>query len=544
MTESAHEPPEPQVQVARRGVYGKVFWPAVGIVAAFVATTAISPTATQNAVSDVSAWIVGTFGWYYTVLVSGFVVFAIWLGLGRFGTMRLGDDDDRPEFSRLSWLAMLFAAGMGIGLVFWGVAEPLNHFAGIPNRASGIEAADEAGAQAAMVRTFLHWGLHPWAIYVIVGLAIAYAVHRRKRPVSIRWALEPVLGKRVNGWLGDTIDVIAVVGTLFGVATSLGLGVAQIAAGLDFMGVVRDPGNLTMVVLIGAITLLAIASVVSGVGKGIKWLSNANMGLAGALLLFVLIAGPTLFILREYVQSTGLYLQELVRLSFNTTAYQGPEGETWQGYWTAFYWGWWMSWAPFVGVFIARISRGRTVREFVGGVLLVPTLLSFFWFSVFGGAGLFRELVGEGGLVGTDETGAATVDTNGALFTLLDSMPGGAVVVGLGVLLIIFFFVTSSDSGSLVVDMLASGGDTDPPKWSRVFWGVTEGVVAIALLFAGGLSALQGVAIAIALPFSVVMLAMCVALYKQFSRDRRTMVSPTRAPAADPGSGDDRAAAG
>ncbi|MCG8917718.1 BCCT family transporter [Actinokineospora sp. PR83] len=525
-----------------KGVHGRVFWPAAGTVLAFVVVTVASPAAVESAVSGVSSWIVGTFGWYYTLLVSAFVVFAVWLGVGRFGGIRLGDDGDEPEFSRWSWFAMLFAAGMGIGLVFWGVAEPLNHFAGIPNRASGIAAADEAGAQSALVQTFLHWGLHPWAIYVVVGLAIAYAVHRKKRPVSIRWALEPLLGRRVNGWIGDAVDVVAVVGTLFGVATSLGLGVAQIAAGLDFIGVVRDPGNLTKVVLIGAITLIAITSVVTGVKRGIKWLSNANMGLAAALLVFVLVTGPTLFILREFIQSCGLYVQNFVRMSFNTTAYQGAEGQAWQGYWTAFYWGWWMSWAPFVGVFIARISRGRTVREFVAGVLLVPTLLSFFWFSVFGGAGLFKQLFGGGDLVGTDATGASTVDTNGALFGLLGSLPGGAVVVGFAIVLVVLFFVTSSDSGSLVVDMLASGGNVEPPTWSRVFWGVTEGVVAIALLFAGGLGALQGVSIAIALPFSVVMIAMCVAIHRQFTREHASAVraehrfqrtEPARTPVAE-----------
>ncbi|GGS46969.1 BCCT family transporter [Actinokineospora fastidiosa] len=513
-------------QDRRRGksVHARVFWPSAAIALAFVVATVASPATMESAVGTVSSWIVAHFGWYYTLIVSLFVVFAIWVGVGHFGDIKLGADDEEPEFGRRSWFAMLFAAGMGIGLVFWGVAEPLNHLAGIPNRASGIAAADEPGAQAALVQTFLHWGLHPWAIYVVVGLAVAYAIHRKKRPVSIRWALEPVLGDRVNGWIGDAIDIAAVVGTLFGVATSLGLGVTQIAAGLDFVGILDDPGNLAKVVLIGAITLIAIFSVVTGVAKGIKWLSNANMGLAGIMLVFVLVTGPTLFILRDFIQSIGLYLQNLVRLSFSTTAFQGAEGEAWQGYWTAFYWGWWISWAPFVGVFIARISRGRTVREFVAGVLLVPTLLSFLWFSVFGGAGLFRQLFGDGGLVGADASGAATVDTEGALFTLLSDLPGGAVVVFGAIILIVLFFVTSSDSGSLVVDMLASGGDVNPPKWSRVFWASAEGAVAIALVLAGGLSALQGVAIAIALPFSLVMIGMCVAIFRVFSRERRAMV--------------------
>lgn len=522
-----HQPDAPGSRRAK-SVHGRVFWPSAAIALVFVVATIVSPESMESAVSAVSTWIVGSFGWYYTLLVSLFVVFAVWVGIGHFGDIKLGADDEEPEFGRGSWFAMLFAAGMGIGLVFWGVAEPLNHYAGIPNRASGIAAADEAGAQAALVQTFLHWGLHPWAIYVVVGLAIAYAVHRKKRPVSIRWALEPLLGRRVNGWIGDVIDVIAVVGTLFGVATSLGLGVAQIAAGLDFVGVIENPGVLAKVVLIGVITLVAITSVVTGVKKGIKWLSTINIGLAGALLLFVLLTGPTLFIMREFIQSIGLYLQNFLRMSFSTTAYQGAEGEAWQGYWTAFYWGWWMSWAPFVGVFIARISRGRTVREFVAGVLLVPTLLSFLWFSVFGGAGLFRQLFGEAGLVGTDADGAASVDTNGALFGLLDGLPGGSLVVGAAIILVVLFFVTSSDSGSLVVDMLASGGNVNPPTWSRVFWASAEGAVAIALVMAGGLSALQGVSIAIALPFSVVMIGMCAATLREFSRERRVMVRVQR----------------
>ncbi|MGH3949885.1 MAG: BCCT family transporter [Pseudonocardiaceae bacterium] len=505
-------------------IHHQVFWPSAIIAVAFVAFTVITPGTMETAVGQVSSWIVSSFGWYYTLLVTIFVVFAIWVGVGHFGDIKLGPDEEEPEFSLGSWFAMLFAAGMGIGLVFWGVAEPLNHYAGVPNRASGIAAANEQGAQDAIVQTFLHWGLHPWAIYVIVGLALAYAIHRKNRPVSIRWALEPLLGRRVNSWIGDLIDIAAVIGTLFGVATSLGLGVAQIAAGLDFIGVVSDPGNLTLVILIGAITLIAITSVVTGVKRGIKWLSNINMGLAGAMLLFVLITGPTLFILREFIQSIGVYFQNILQMSFNTTAYAGDAGEAWQGYWTAFYWGWWISWAPFVGVFIARISRGRTVRQFVAGVLLVPAALSFLWFSVFGGAALFRELFGGGGLVGTAEDGSATVDTNGALFGMLNGLPGGSIVVGFAIILIVLFFVTSSDSGSLVVDMLASGGEVEPPTWSRVFWASAEGFVAVALVLAGGLTALQGVAIAIALPFSLVMIAMCVATLKEFSRERRTML--------------------
>ncbi|WP_214370887.1 BCCT family transporter [Pseudonocardia sp. H11422] len=495
----------------------RVFWPSAAIVAAFVLFTVIFPGTMESGINAVQGAIIGTFGWYYTLIVSGFVVFALWMGFGHFGDIKLSPRDEDPEFTLGSWFAMLFAAGMGIGLVFWGVAEPLNHFA---SPKPGVEGTPSELAQQSLVQTFLHWGLHPWAIYVIVGLAIAYAIHRRDRPVSIRWALQPLLGDRVKGWLGDAIDVAAIVGTLFGVATSLGLGVLQIASGLSFLDLISDPGNLTYSILIGAITALAVFSVATGLKKGIKWLSNINIVIAAALVLFVLITGPTLFIFREAVQSVGLYFQNLFQLSFDTSALQGEDGQSWQGSWATFYWGWWISWAPFVGVFIARISRGRTVREFVVGVLGVPTLVTFLWFTVFGGTALHRELFGGGGLVGAD----GSVDTNGSLFGLLAGLPGGTFVVAGAIVLIVLFFVTSSDSGSLVVDMLASGGNPDPPVWSRVFWASAEGLVAIALLIAGGLTALQVAAIVIAFPFSVVMLGMCVSMYKEFSSERRTQL--------------------
>jgi len=503
----------------------RVFYPAAGIVLAFVLATVLFPEAMGAGISAVQTTIIGTFGWYYTLIVTGFVVFALWMGFGHFGDIKLAPRDEEPEFRLGTWFAMLFAAGMGIGLVFWGVAEPLNHFA---NPKPGVEGTPEVIAQQSLVQTFLHWGLHPWAIYVVVGLAMAYAIHRKDRPVSIRWALEPLLGDRVKGWLGDAIDVAAIVGTLFGVATSLGLGVLQVASGLSFLGLLGEPGIWTWALLIGGITLIATISVVTGLKAGIKWLSNVNITLAGALLLFVILAGPTLFLLREFVQSLGLYLQNLLALSFDTSAMQGDAGQAWQGSWATFYWGWWISWAPFVGVFIARISRGRTVREFVLGVLAVPTLVSFVWFTALGGTALQRELTGQS-VIGPD----GTVDTEGALFGLLASLPAGTFVVIGAIVLIILFFVTSSDSGSLVVDMLASGGDPDPPRWSRVFWAVLEGAVAAALLGAGvatgagaesALTALQTAAIVIAFPFSIVMLGMCVALYRQFSLERRAQL--------------------
>ena len=520
---AAAAPTQPPRQ--RRGLTSSlapfVFYPSLVVILGFVLFTIVSPDAASTAINAVQTGIVETLGWYYVLLIAGFVVFSLFMGLSRFGDIRLGRDDEEPEFGLRSWFSMLFAAGMGIGLVFWGVAEPLNHFV---SPRPGFEGDEVETARQAMTQTYVHWGIHAWAIYVVTGLAVAYAVHRRGRPVSIRWALEPLLGDRIKGRLGDVIDITAVVGTVFGVATSLGFGVAQIAAGFDFTGWVEGgSGSVPLqVVLIGVITAIAVASVVSGVGRGIKWLSNFNMGLAGFVLLFVLVMGPTVFLLREFVQNFGDYFTNVLRLTFDVSAWRGDEGEQWQGWWTTFYWGWWISWSPFVGVFIARISRGRTVREFVAGVLIVPTLITFLWFSVLGGTALYRELFAGGGLVAED----GTVGTEAALFTLLGEMPGGGVVVGLAILLIVTFFVTSSDSGSLVIDMLSSGGDIDPPKWSRVMWAILEGIVAAALLVvgSGGLSALQTAAIITALPFSVVMIGMAIATAKALHEEHQAIL--------------------
>ncbi|QGQ20931.1 BCCT family transporter [Cellulomonas sp. JZ18] len=497
-----------------------VYWPAL-VVIVLVAGLAIAfPDRAGTAIDALQDNVVGAFGWYYVLLVAAFVVFALWVGLGRWGDIVLGDDDAQPEFGIGAWFSMLFAAGMGIGLVFWGVAEPLSHFA---SPKPGVVGAPERLAEQAMAQTYLHWGVHAWAIYVVVGLALAYAIHRRGRPVSIRWALEPLFGERVRGRLGDVIDVTAVVGTVFGVATSLGLGVLQITAGLDHIGVLT-PSTGVQVVLILVITAAATVSVVSGLDRGLKWLSNANVTMAGVLLLAILVLGPTLFLLREFVQSLGVYLANVLPLTFNVSAYAGEAGEAWQAAWTTFYWGWWISWAPFVGVFIARISRGRTVREFVGGVLLVPTLVTFLWFSVLGGSAVYRELFGQGGMVGAD----GTVVPENALFDLLGDLPWGSALSVLAIVLVALFFVTSADSGSLVVAMLASGGDPQPRVAIRVTWAVLSGVLAVALLLAGGLVALQTAAILIALPFSVVMIGMGVATSRALHREHTELLRAER----------------
>ncbi|MFF1528838.1 BCCT family transporter [Cellulomonas sp. NPDC058312] len=498
-----------------------VFWGAVVVVLAVSGFTIAFPDTASEVIGAVQTHVVSAFGWYYVLLVALFVAFAIWVGVGRWGDITLGpDDDEEPEYPLGSWFAMLFATGMGIGLVFWGVAEPLSHYA---DPKPGVTGTPEQLAQAAMSQTYLHWGVSAWAIYVVVGLAVAYTVHRKGRPVSIRWALEPLLGDRVRGRLGDAIDVTAVVGTVFGVATSLGLGVLQITAGLEHIGIAQSSTVLQVVVIV-VITGIATLSVVSGLDRGLKWLSNINVSFAGVLMIAVLVLGPTLFLMREFVQSLGAYLANVVPMMFNVSAYAGAEGEAWQASWTTFYWGWWISWSPFVGVFIARISRGRTVRQFVAGVLLVPSIVCFLWFSVLGGSALYRELFGGGGLVGPD----GEVVPENALFDLLASLPGGAVLSVGAIILVALFFITSADSGALVVAMLSAGGDPNPRTPLRVLWAALGGVLAIALLVAGGLTALQTAAILIALPFSVVMIGMVVSTSRALHLEHQAFLRAER----------------
>lgn len=490
----------------RWGIAPAVFWPSAAIVALVAGLTIAFPGPAERFIGSLQTNVVSGFGWYYVLIVAAFVAFSIWVGIGRWGDITLGQDDDEPQYRLGTWFSMLFAAGMGIGLVFWGVAEPLSHY---EHPKPGVEGSPVQLAQTAMTQTYLHWGVNAWAIYVVVGLALAYTIHRKGRPVSIRWALEPLLGDRVKGRLGDAIDVTAVVGTVFGVATSLGLGVLQIAAGLDHAGIIESSTGL-QVVLIIVVTAAATLSVVSGLDKGLKWLSNINVSMAGVLMVLVLILGPSLFLLREFVQSIGNYLSSFLSLTFNVSAFSGAEGEAWQAQWTTFYWGWWISWSPFVGVFIARISRGRTVREFVAGVLLVPTIVTFLWFSVLGGSALYEQLFGNGDLVGAD----GTVVPENALFDLLAGLPGGAVLSIGAIILIALFFVTSADSGALVMAMLSAGGNPNPGTRLRVIWAALVGALAIALMLAGGLTALQTAAILIALPFSVVVIGMMFATSK------------------------------
>ena len=499
-----------------------VFFVSAGIILLAVLFALILPDAFNATISTLNSTVVNSIGWYYVLIVTAFVVFCIVLAASRMGNIKLGKDDDVPEFSMFSWFAMLFAAGMGIGLVFWGAAEPLTFYseAGAPPNAAGL--ADPDRAERALGQTFLHWGLHAWGIYVIVGLAVGYAVHRKGRPVSIRWALEPILGKRTDTWIGDVIDIVALVGTLFGIATSLGFGVNQIAAGLDHLGVLPNSTTVQVVIIL-VVTFLATLSAASGVDKGIKILSNLNMGLAALLLITVLILGPTLFLLRDVVSNIGYYLQNFLQLSFQTLPFRGEEGATWINGWTTFYWGWWISWSPFVGVFIARISKGRTIRQFVTGVLLVPTALTFLWFTIMGGTALYKSVIE--GVDFTDAEGA--IDANTALFDSFAQLPAGALLSGVAVVLVSIFFITSADSGAFVMDMIAHKGDPNPPRITRIFWASASGVIAAALIWvsslsgdgASGMEGLQALALLSALPFSVVMIGMTISLWRSLSTE-------------------------
>ena len=501
-------------RISKGTIAPAVFWPAMAVVLGVALLAVLFPESSGSVMENSQNWIVANVGWFYMLAIGIFVAFAIIVALSSWGSIRLGRDDDEPEFGLMSWFAMLFSAGMGVGLVFYGVAEPLGYTTTSPKPGWDVEGVEASGV--AMAQTFLHWGLHPWAAYAVIGLAIAYAMHRRGRPVSIRWALEPIFGDRVKGWVGDVIDVLAIFGTVFGIATSLGLGAQQIAAGMQVIGLVDEVTTNFLVVLIIVITFIATLSVVSGVGAGIKWLSNGNLTLAGLLAVAALLFGPTVFIFQNFVESLGIYLSEVFHLTLDVGAYtRSEEAQSWFAGNTLFYWGWWIAWAPFVGVFIARISKGRTVRQFVAGVLLVPTVVGMIWFSIWGGNGLFRQWFGAGDL--------GDVTAEESMFRIFEQFPATQLLSVLGIVLVAVFFVTSSDSGSLVVDMLASGGHPNPPMWSRVVWALLEGVLAAALLLSGGLTSLQAGSLMTALPFSVILLLMCVALVKALSLDRAVL---------------------
>ena len=494
-----------------RGLDKVVFGVTAAVSLAFLVWGFLSTDSLASASGSALSWVMRDMGWLFVTTASAFVVFVIWLAASRFGNIPLGRDDEEPEFRTVSWVAMMFSAGMGIGLMFYGVSEPITHFATPP---PGTGAADSpAATQHAMATTLFHWTLHPWAIYAVVGLAIAYGVYRKGRLQLISAAFEPLLGARAHGGWGKVIDMLAIFATLFGSAASLGLGALQIQSGLEIVAGIGRVGNGILVGIIAVLTAAFILSAVSGVAKGIQWLSNINMVLAIALAAFVFVFGPTVFILNLVPTSIGSYVQDLAMMSARTGA-EGGETSTWLQSWTVFYWAWWISWTPFVGMFIARISRGRTVRQFVTGVLLVPSLVSLVWFCIFGGAAIDLQKAG------TDIAGAGGIESQ--LFTTLESFPLSTVASIVVMLLVAIFFVSGADAASIVMGTLSERGTQEPSRRTVIFWGVATGAVAAVMLLVGGADALTGlqtITIVAALPFVVVMIGLAVSLVKDLRSD-------------------------
>ena len=492
-------------------------WVVFGISAiaavAFIAWGVLGTESLQSFASTALEVLVRDGGWVFTLAGTAFVVFALWLAFSKYGRIPLGEDDERPEFRTSSWIAMMFAAGMGIGLMFYGVSEPLTHFTSPPP--GSVEAGTDAALGTAMATSLFHWTLHPWAIYSVVGLAIAYASYRRGRKQLISSAFVPFFGKRASeSPVGRIIDALAVFATVFGTPASLGIGATQIAAGLTQVGWVDSVGNTLLVGIITVLIVTFMISAVSGVSKGIQLLSNSNMLLALLLAVFLFFVGPTVFILDLLPLSAGSYLSEFGEMISRTGAVGGEEMQSWLSSWTIFYWAWWIAWAPFVGMFIARISRGRTIRQFIGGVLLVPSVISLVWFAILGGTALHQE-----------RSGAGLADAGGAeeqLFEVFRNLPLTGVASVLAMLLIINFFVTSADSASVVLGSMSQRGSANANKFVVVFWGVVIGGVAIVMLLTGGEDALSGLnntTIIAASPFVVVVLAMCMALVKDLRSD-------------------------
>ncbi|WP_327682900.1 BCCT family transporter [Kitasatospora sp. NBC_00458] len=505
------QPPEPPDEpAATLPVDRAVFGISAVLVLAVVAWGVFAEDSLGRTSSSALGWVLHNFGWLFIVAADVFLALAVLLAFSRFGRIRLGRDDDEPEFSTLAWIAMMFSAGMGIGLMFYGVGEPLQLWAS-PQPGSGLEPQSAAAAQQALEFSLFHWTLHPWAIYAVCGLALAYTTFRKGRGNRISSAFVPLIGRRgADGWPGRAIDMLAVFATVFGSATSLGLGALQVADGLGYVSSVENTER-TQLIVIGSLSAAFVVSAFSGVHKGVKWLSTANVVLASLIMLFVFVFGPSVFVLDSIPSTVGGYLSDLLAMSTQTGAFTD---ESWLGTWTIFYWAWWLSWAPFVGTFIARISRGRTVRQFLVGVLLVPSGATVFWFCVMGGTAIRLDSTGAADLVATIPQGAEA-----SLFEMLRSLPLGSVTSVVAVLLVMTFFITSADSASLVLGSLSSRGSLHPRTWLVVAWGVLMGGVAAALLLAGGLTALQNATILVALPFVVVMLLLCVALVKELRED-------------------------
>ncbi|WP_296243245.1 MULTISPECIES: BCCT family transporter [unclassified Psychrobacter] len=507
------------VKVGRLGPFPRVsrpvFLTSALLILAFIIFGAFFNDVASEIFGQAKAFVSIRFGWFFIVVVNLVLVMSIYMIFSRYGDIRLGHQTEEPEYNLVSWIGMLFSAGIGIGLLYWGTAEPLYHFMAPPLG----EAETIAAAKQAMNISFLHYGLHVWAVYGMVALALAYFHYRVGLPLAIRSTLYPLIGKKIYGPMGHTVDILAVFGTMFGVVTTLGLGVLQINSGLETLFGI--PNNITVqIILIVFITMLAGMSLFMGLDKGIKRLSNINIFFTVVLLSFVIILGPTQFIFNSFVENIGNYLHQVIPLGTWTESYNGEEN--WQSSWTIFYWAWWISWSPFVGVFVARISRGRTIREFILGVLLIPITILFLWFTAFGGSAVHMELMAavDPSIASPGLIEAVRADTGSAIFKLMESFPFTSALNLLIVVMIVLWFVTSSDSASFVIDMLTSGGDANPPKIQRLFWAGTEGVIAAVLLAAGGLDALQAASIVSGFPFAVVIVVMMYSLLRGLSRDR------------------------
>src|SRR5690625_1245403 len=496
----------------------RVFYISVTIAVIFiiwgVIPDSVFPNANlDNVTSIIQNFLVSKFGWFYLLSATGLLIFAIYLIFSRYGNIKLGRPNDEPEYSYLTWFAMLFSAGMGIGLVFWGAAEPLSHFHEPP---FGDPETKES-AKNALQYSFFHWGLHPWAIYAILALALAFFKFRKQAPGLISAILEPLFGERMNGTLGTVIDFIAVFATVFGVATSLGFGAIQISGGLSYVfGVFQ--GFTVELIIIMVVTVLYLLSAMTGLNKGIKYLSNTNLILAFLLMIFVLFLGPTTFIMKFFTNTFGGYIQNLPSMSLRMTPFS-DENSDWIKNWTIFYWAWWIAWAPFVGTFIARVSRGRTIKEFVSGVLLVPTIFGALWFTVFGGATLNLEFFQDANII--EEIN--NFGTESALFAMLEHYPLSGFVSLIAILLISTFFITSADSATFVLGMQTTGGSLYPNNRVKFVWGIIQSSAAAVLLWQGGLEALQTASIIAAFPFTIILILVIISLLKALRLEREEL---------------------
>lgn len=493
-----------------------VFYVSAIILLLFVIVGVVAPQSFENVTANTEGFITNTFGWYYLIIVTAFVAICLYLMVSPVGKIKLGKPEDKPEFSRPTWVAMLFSAGVGIGLVFYGTAEPISHYAlQSPTGETGTSAA----VRDAMQYTFFHWGIHAWAVYGLVGLSLAYFMFRHGNPGLISATLKPILGKYATGKFGKAIDIVAVLATVIGVSTSLGFGAVQINGGLSFL--YGMPSSfVSQFIIIIIVTVLFLGSALSGLDKGIRILSNVNMILAGALLLLVFILGPTLFTLNLFTDTIGKYLQNFINMSFRL-APLNSENREWINTWTIFYWAWWIAWSPFVGIFIARVSKGRTIREFVAYVLLAPSVISFIWFAVFGGSAIALERSG------TKLISALT--TEQSLFGMLSTFPFASAISLLAIGLIAIFFITSADSGTFVLGMMTTNGSQNPSNLLKVIWGLLLTAIALVLLYSGGLQALQNTMIVAALPFSFVIIMMAVSLLKSLNQESNQLARQRRA---------------